>query len=216
MAEQVNYYDAAFVSNPANFDYSGKRVFDLCFSSLLLIVAVPVFLICAAAILLGTGGPVFLSQERMGRGGRRFKMYKFRTMVRNAHLMRDQFLHLNVMSGPFFKAVNDPRVTPVGRVLRRFSLDELPQLINVLKGDMSIVGPRPMLPEEVRALQCKDVLVVRPGLTGLWQVSGRSLITDFNHKLALDRKYIELSNFKQDLWILLKTFRAVFRATGAF
>jgi lipopolysaccharide/colanic/teichoic acid biosynthesis glycosyltransferase len=171
--------------------------------------------VCAGLIWLDSPGPVIFVQDRTGYGGRRFRMFKFRTMVPNAAQLKQQLAHLNELTWPDFKISNDPRITRVGRVLRRTSLDELPQIFNVLKGDMSLVGPRPTsFDASTYALWHTERLEVMPGLTGLWQVSGRSTL-DFADRLRLDIEYIERQSVWLDMSILLRTVTAVFAGTGA-
>jgi len=160
---------------------------------------------------------VLYTQTRCGLNGRRFTLYKFRTMCLGADQRLDEVAHLNEVNGPAFKARRDPRVTPVGRVLRRWSLDELPQLVNVLKGEMSLVGPRPPIPAEVERYERwqRRRLSMKPGITGLWQVSGRAGIDDFSDWIALDLRYIDQWSLWLDLKILLKTIPAVIFARGA-
>jgi lipopolysaccharide/colanic/teichoic acid biosynthesis glycosyltransferase len=169
-----------------------------------------VTLAIALAIRLDTPGPIFYKQARVGRNGRMFRCYKFRSMVANADELRDQFAELNESTGPLFKIRNDPRMTRVGRLIRRYSLDELPQLINVLRGEMSLIGPRPNLPSEVEQYQewMKKRLVVSPGITGLWQVSGRSDLT-FDEMVLLDIYYVENWSLGLDVSILLRSVPAV-------
>jgi lipopolysaccharide/colanic/teichoic acid biosynthesis glycosyltransferase len=178
----------------------------------------PVLLImavCAAAIWIQDGRPILFTQWRTGRGGRRFKMYKFRTMVKNAEQIKQQYLHLNKMSGPEFKLVDDPRVTRLGRFLRKCSLDELPQIFNVLKGEMSLVGPRPTSFEAAKYdLWQTERLEVLPGITGLAQVSGRSELS-FEKKLDRDIAYVECRSFWLDLRILARTVMVLFNSRGA-
>ena len=171
--------------------------------------------LCALAIRLEGPGPIVFAQLRTGRGGRRFRMYKFRTMVPNAAELKEQLKHLNELSWPDFKIENDPRVTRVGRFLRKTSLDELPQIFNVLKGDMSLVGPRPTSFEaSTYALWQTERLEVQPGITGLWQICGRSKL-DFDDRLRLDIEYIENRSFWFDQKILFRTFVAVLSRRGA-
>ena len=172
--------------------------------------------IIALAIRLSSRGPVLYRQVRCGLQGRRFELLKFRTMVEGADRMQPELAHLNVMDGPVFKAPGDPRVTRVGRWLRRWSLDELPQLVNVLKGDMSLVGPRPPLPEEVERYEPwqRRRLAMKPGLTCLWQVSGRSEL-DFGTWMAMDLAYIDHWSLWLDFKILLRTVPAVLGGRGA-
>lgn len=193
-----------------------KRVLDVTVAALGLALFAPVFPVVALAIKLDSPGPVFFKQWRCGLRGRRFVLYKLRTMVEGAEAMKADLAHLNVMDGPAFKAPNDPRVTRVGRWLRRFSLDEVPQLWNVLKGDMSLVGPRPPLPEEVEKYEPwqRRRLAMKPGLTCLWQVSGRTELS-FSQWMALDLAYIDSWSLGLDLKILARTIPAVLRGQGA-
>ncbi|QOP55900.1 sugar transferase [Lacticaseibacillus paracasei] len=196
----------------------GKRCFDIVTSFVGLVLLSCVFLIIAVLIKLDDPhGKVFYSQTRLGKDGRNFQMWKFRSMVANADEMVDRLLKKNEVEGPMFKIKDDPRITRVGRVLRKHSLDELPQLYNVLRGDMSLVGPRPPLPREVANYTDRDRqrLVVMPGCTGLWQVSGRSNL-DFSEMVALDIQYINNASFLQDVTILFKTFSVVIRPNGAY
>lgn len=192
-----------------------KRAFDITFASILLLFCAPILAAVIAAIKLGSPGPVFFSQKRAGLNGRHFNLLKFRTMVSDADNMKASIEHLNEMTGPVFKTKNDPRITGIGRLLRKYSLDELPQLINVLKGDMSLVGPRPPIPAEVEKYDMwqRRRLSVRPGLTCVWQVSGRNNI-GFEQWMKLDLEYIDNWSLKQDFKIILKTIPAVLRGTG--
>jgi lipopolysaccharide/colanic/teichoic acid biosynthesis glycosyltransferase len=172
-------------------------------------------LLLALIIRLDSPGSILIAQERTGRDGRRFRMYKFRTMVRNAEELKAGLAHLNVLPPPDFKIPKDPRITRVGMILRQTSLDELPQLVNVLRGDMSLVGPRPTSFEPTTySLWHTRRLEVTPGITGLWQLKGRNLTT-FDERLRLDIEYIEHRSFWLDLKILLQTVPAVFRRSGA-
>jgi exopolysaccharide biosynthesis polyprenyl glycosylphosphotransferase len=193
-----------------------KRVADVVVSALGLIVTLPLSALIAVLIKLSSPGPVLFRQERCGLRGRRFVVLKFRTMVEDADRRRSEVDHLNVMDGPVFKAPDDPRVTGLGRWLRRSSLDELPQLVNVLRGDMSLVGPRPPLPDEVARYQPwqRRRLAMKPGLTCLWQVSGRSGL-DFATWMELDLAYIDSWSLWLDLRILAQTVPAVLRGRGA-
>ena len=193
-----------------------KRLLDVCVSVLLLVMALPIIVIAALAIKLTSPGSVLFKQERIGLNGRIFTLYKFRTMIEDAHQRRDEVNHLNEMTGPVFKVKGDPRVTKVGRMLRKFSLDELPQLWNVLKGDMSLVGPRPPIPEEVASYHRwhRRRLSMKPGLTCLWQVSGRNDI-DFDRWMQMDLQYIDNWSPSLDLKILLRTIPAVLSGKGA-
>ncbi len=200
----------------SGFQVFAKRIFDLAVTFTMSIMLLPVLVIIALAIKLTSSGPVFFSQERSGLRGKPFRLLKFRTMVVGAEGMVDTLLDLNEASGPLFKIREDPRVTPVGKVLRKWSLDELPQLINVWRGEMSLVGPRPPLPKEVATYDdwVKGRLEVRPGITGLWQVSGRSDLT-FEEYVRLDLFYIENWSLAYDLFILVKTVPIVVSAKGA-
>jgi len=175
-----------------------------------------VWLAAAVAIRLTSRGSVLFRQERCGLRGRRFEVLKFRTMVHGADALKDAVAHLNVMDGPAFKAPDDPRITRVGRLLRRWSIDELPQLVNVLRGDMSLVGPRPSVPEEVEHYEPwqRRRLAMKPGITCLWQISGRSEL-DFATWMELDLAYIDSWSLWLDLRILLLTVPAVLSRRGA-
>lgn len=194
-----------------------KRLFDVAVAGMLLLLASPVMLIAAILVRLDTPGPVLFRQERVGIEGQRFLMLKFRSMAVDAEVRLETLQRKNEGSGPLFKIKDDPRITRIGRFLRRFSIDELPQLYNVIAGSMSIVGPRPPLPREVEAYE-DDVrrrLLVKPGLTGLWQVSGRSNLS-WQDSVRLDLYYVENWSLAGDLIILLRTFQAVFKSTGAY
>jgi exopolysaccharide biosynthesis polyprenyl glycosylphosphotransferase len=193
-----------------------KRAIDVAISALLLALSMPVLLVTAIGIRLSSPGSVLFKQERIGLNGRIFTLYKFRTMIENAHERRQELAHLNQMSGPVFKLKDDPRITPFGRILRKFSLDELPQLWNVLKGDMSLVGPRPPIPEEVGLYERwqRRRLSMKPGLTCLWQVSGRNEV-DFQQWMELDLHYIDNWSPSLDLKILLRTIPVVLSGRGA-
>ncbi|PYQ36334.1 MAG: hypothetical protein DMF54_05215 [Acidobacteria bacterium] len=201
-------------SNPAQL--VAKRALDLGLSLVLFLLTLPIQALAALAIKLTSPGPSFFRQVRCGLNGRHFTLVKFRTMEAGAEERRSEIAHLNEMSGPVFKAARDPRRTLVGRLLRRLSIDELPQLWNVIVGDMSLVGPRPPLPEEVFRYEPwqRRRLSMKPGLTCLWQVSGRSEL-DFDRWMALDLKYIDTWSPLLDLKILLKTVPAVLSGRGA-
>jgi exopolysaccharide biosynthesis polyprenyl glycosylphosphotransferase len=195
-----------------------KQVLDLVGALLLLLFSLLPFLVVSLMIKLTSRGPVLFRQQRAGLNGRPFTMYKFRTMVTNAEQMKAELAALNEMSGPVFKVTNDPRVTPVGRWLRKFSLDEFPQLFNVLRGEMSLVGPRPLPLDEVRRfddLAHRRRLSVKPGLTCLWQVSGRNNVSDFKDWVRLDLEYIDNWSLWLDLKILWRTVPIVLAGTGA-
>jgi lipopolysaccharide/colanic/teichoic acid biosynthesis glycosyltransferase len=193
-----------------------KWFFDLFISALFLAVLSPLFLILALAVKLNSRGPVFYRWKVMGKGGRPFTGYKFRSMRVDADLLKAQLEPLNEMSGPVFKVTNDPRVTKVGRWMRRYSLDELPQLYSVFKGDMSLVGPRPPLVSEyVRFTEYqKQKLAVKPGITCLWQVNGRNDVKDFDEWVKLDLDYIRRWTPLMDIKILVKTASEVFSGSG--
>jgi exopolysaccharide biosynthesis polyprenyl glycosylphosphotransferase len=193
-----------------------KRALDILGAVMGLALLSPLLAAIGAAIRFTSRGPVLFGQERVGLHGRRFRMYKFRTMVPDAEVMRDRVAHLNALDGPAFKAVNDPRVIPVGRRLRRASLDELPQLWNVLRGEMSLVGPRPLPVYEAGQLKGaqRRRLAMRPGITGLWQVNGRSAV-DFEEWMQLDQAYVDRWSLALDLKILLRTLPVVLRGEGA-
>jgi lipopolysaccharide/colanic/teichoic acid biosynthesis glycosyltransferase len=194
----------------------GKRAFDLAVCVLLLPVVLPLLLLCALVIFLDSPtGPVHIAQTRTGKDGVRFRMVKFRTMVPNAEALKPALAHLNERPWPDFKITNDPRITRVGRILRQTSLDELPQLINVVKGEMSLVGPRPTSFEpSTYSFWHTYRLEVTPGITGLWQVEGRNE-TNFDERLRLDIAYIRRRSFVLDLKILLQTVPTVLRRSGA-
>jgi lipopolysaccharide/colanic/teichoic acid biosynthesis glycosyltransferase len=193
-----------------------KRILDLGFCALALPLALPVLLICAALVKATSPGPVFFVQERTGRGGRRFKMMKFRTMVANAEQLKGGLADKNLMGGPDFKLADDPRVTRVGHLLRRTSLDEAPQIWNILRGDMSLVGPRPTsFSADTYELWHTERLEVLPGLTGLWQVGGRGEI-GFDDRVRLDIAYVRSRSLPLDAMILLRTLPAVLSQRGAF
>ncbi|MBD7966488.1 sugar transferase [Paenibacillus sp. Sa2BVA9] len=195
-----------------------KRITDSAGSLIGLILLIPLFLLIAVMIKLeDPKGPVFFKQLRVGRNEKTFYMFKFRSMVYNAEDMLEQLLAQNEVSGAMFKMKNDPRVTQIGRFIRKTSLDELPQLWNVLKGEMSMVGPRPALPREVEeySLYDKQRLGVTPGCTGLWQISGRSNL-GFKEMVELDLKYIQDRTYWYDIKIIFKTIRVLFGTKDAF
>jgi exopolysaccharide biosynthesis polyprenyl glycosylphosphotransferase len=193
-----------------------KRCFDLVIASVVLVIAAPLLLVCAIAIKLDSPGPVIFRQARVGRSGRRFKVYKLRTMVTDAEERLADVIHLNEADGPLFKIGDDPRVTRVGRFLRSTSLDELPQLVNVLRNQMSMVGPRPALPHEVMRWdpELRNRLRVKPGITGMWQVNGRS-DTSFEDYQRLDLYYVDNWSLLADLLIVLETIPVVLGRRGA-
>ena len=193
-----------------------KRVLDITVSMLALVLLSPLLLLIALAVRFGSGGPVFYKAARIGRKGRTFTCYKFRTMVPNAETMRDELAHMNEREGVLFKIAGDPRITPVGRVLRKYSLDEIPQFYNVLRGDMSLVGPRPPIASEVEQYDLSHLrrLDVLPGITGLWQVEARQ-DPSFDSYISLDTAYVENWSFWLDLKILARTVGVVFSGTGS-
>lgn len=196
-----------------------KRAFDMAVATSLLVVMSPALIAMGLWIKLDSKGAVFFVQERVGRAGRAFRMLKFRTMRDGADEEKPDFAHLNHTGDPrLFKIPNDPRVTRVGAILRRWSLDELPQLLNVVRGDMSLVGPRPFFEADLAAYDDHHFLrlAVKPGVTGLWQVKGRSAIVDFEEVVRLDREYVENWSLGLDLKILFATLPAVVRRTGAY
>ena len=188
-----------------------KRTIDIVCSFVGILVLSPLFIVIAIIIKLTSKGPVFFSQKRVGKHGREFDMYKFRSMVVNAEELKEKLAAQNEMSGPMFKMKDDPRVTKVGKFIRKTSIDELPQLWNILKGDMSLVGPRPSLPKEVAQFEdwMYKRLEVKPGLTCYWQVSGRNNI-DFEDWMKLDVKYVEERNLWIDIKLIFKTVGVLF------
>jgi len=196
--------------------WAAKRALDIVLGSLLVLLTAPLVLIAALAILLVTRGAPFYAQERVGRHGKRFNMWKLRTMVEGAHEMRDDLLHLNEASGPVFKIRNDPRLHPLGALLRRTSIDELPNFINVVRGEMALVGPRPPLPSEITEYDATAMqrLTVPVGVTCLWQINGRSHVS-FEEWMELDARYIATWTPWGDLAIVAKTIPAVLRKEGA-
>ena len=188
-----------------------KRTIDIIGAGLGLILLSPIIAVVACAVKVTSKGPVFFSQKRVGKNGELFEMYKFRSMVVNAEELKENLEEQNEMSGPMFKIKDDPRITKVGKFIRKTSIDELPQLWNVLKGDMSLVGPRPSLPKEVEQFDnwMFKRLSVRPGLTCYWQVSGRNNI-DFEDWMKLDVKYVEERNLWIDIKLIFKTVFVLF------
>lgn len=188
-----------------------KRAIDIIGAGSGLLLLSPVIAIVACAVKFTSKGPIFFSQKRVGKNGKIFEMYKFRSMVVNAEELKEKLAHQNEMSGPMFKMKDDPRVTNVGKFIRKTSLDELPQLWNVLKGDMSLVGPRPSLPKEVKQFEewMYKRLTIKPGLTCYWQVSGRNNI-DFEDWMKLDISYVEDRNLWIDIKLIFKTVFVLF------
>ncbi|HEX2766283.1 MAG TPA: sugar transferase [Candidatus Limnocylindria bacterium] len=195
--------------------YRLKRLLDIAIVLLTAPITVPLMIGCAIAVRLDSPGPILFSQERTGRNGRRFRMHKFRTMVENAEELKETVAHLNVLEPPDFKIIDDPRITRVGRILRRTSLDELPQLFNIVRGEMSIVGPRPTsFAPGTYDLWHAHRLEITPGLTGLWQVTSRNEAS-FDERVRLDIQYVRTASLWLDLQIIVRTVSAVLRGSGA-
>jgi exopolysaccharide biosynthesis polyprenyl glycosylphosphotransferase len=194
-----------------------KRAFDLIFSITLMVLLSPIFIIIGLAVLISSGWPIFYSQKRVGLNGRTFKFYKFRSMVKNADQIVHEVENIHAKDHVLFKNRQDPRVTAVGRILRKYSLDELPQFLNVINNSMSVVGPRPALPSEVSVYNSiyERRLIAKPGITGPWQISGRSDL-DLRTSVALDLNYLINWSFTRDLWIIVATIGAVFKGKGAY
>lgn len=205
----------ADMSKPVYFFF--KRLMDILCSGLAIIVLSPLLFIVAVAIKIESKGPVVFCQERIGKDGKSFYMYKFRSMCVNAEDILEKLESKNEVDGPVFKMKDDPRVTKVGKFIRKFSIDELMQLFNILKGDMSIVGPRPALPSEVAEYDdfARNRLKVKPGLTCYWQVMGRSNLS-FDEWMHLDAKYIKEMSLWLDIKLILKTIPAVLKGDGAY
>jgi exopolysaccharide biosynthesis polyprenyl glycosylphosphotransferase len=203
---------------PDSWQLFMKRVIDIVGSAAFLLALAPLFAVFAWLIRMDSAGPVFFTQERIGFNKRPFRLIKFRTMVDGADYQQSKLEHLNEVAGPVFKIKSDPRITRLGKFLRRFSIDELPQLVNVLKGDMSLVGPRPLPLRDFDRFDTqwhKRRLSVKPGMTCLWQVNGRSEI-DFNHWVQMDLEYIDNWSLVLDMKILLKTIPAIVKGSGAY
>lgn len=194
-----------------------KRIFDILMSATGLLCLSPLLLIIAYKIKREDGGPVFYKQVRVGKDGQHFEMYKFRSMIVNADQLLDKLKNQNEVDGAMFKMKNDPRITKIGHFIREHSLDELPQLVNVLRGDMSLVGPRPPLPSEVKQYTNYDMqrLLIVPGCTGLWQATERSNV-GFNEMVKLDLTYIQNASIKLDLFIIWKTIVIIFKPNGSY
>jgi len=203
-----------YEKNPGYFII--KRIIDVLCALCGILLLLPVMIIVAIRIKLDSTGTVFFTQERVGQDGRSFMMYKFRSMCTDAEYLLEKLQDKNEMSGPMFKIKEDPRVTKVGKFIRKTSIDELPQLFNILKGEMSVVGPRPSLPKEVAQFSSfqKQRLVAKPGLTCYWQVSGRSDVS-FKEWMEMDVQYIEQRNTWIDIWLILKTVGVLFGDEGA-
>ena len=195
-----------------------KQGIDFVGAFVMLLLLSPVMLICALAVKFTSPGPILFRQKRSGINGRPFTMYKFRSMGSNAEQRKHELAAMNEMSGPVFKVSGDPRITPIGKFLRRYSLDELPQLLNVLQGSMSLVGPRPLPVDETKRfedLSHRRRLSVKPGLTCLWQISGRNEVKEFSDWVRLDLEYIDNWSLWLDIKILVRTVPVVFIGTGA-
>lgn len=199
------------------FQWLVKRLFDLTASILGVILISPLLLLTAIAIKLESRGPVLFKQERTGLYGKKFHIYKFRSMYQDAEKKLDLLREYNETNGIMFKMKKDPRITKVGKIIRKYSLDELPQLFNVIRGEMSLVGPRPPLPSEVGMYDDWHYLrfATIPGLTGMWQVNGRAKIMDFNRVVKLDYHYVDNWNLMLDFYLILKTIPVVILAKGA-
>lgn len=195
-----------------------KRFFDICFSMFLIIILIPLWIVIIVVMKIEDfNGPIVYKQERIGLAGSKFIMYKFRSMVVDADSLKCELEQVNEQSGPIFKIKKDPRITKVGSILRKTSLDEFPQLLNIIRGEMSLIGPRPALPSEVEKYSDyqKKRLSVKPGCTGLWQVSGRSNL-NFDQMLQLDLEYIENYGALTDIKIFFKTFKIILTREGAY
>jgi lipopolysaccharide/colanic/teichoic acid biosynthesis glycosyltransferase len=192
-----------------------KRLLDIVLSLAALPVVLPILALCWIVIKFDSAGPVFFVQSRAGKGGQTFRMYKLRTMVRDAEAMKMKFMHLNELSYPDFKIANDPRITRLGKLLRKTSLDELPQIFNVLRGDMSLIGPRPTsFSPKTYSLWHTARLELKPGMTGLWQISGRNQL-GFDERVRLDIAYLRNQSLWLDVQILLRTVGCVLNGRGA-
>ncbi|ELC8373913.1 sugar transferase [Clostridium perfringens] len=209
--EKILYEDSYKKVNNSRFYLFLKRFMDIFASILGLILLFPILIVISVLIKLDSKGPVFFSQKRVGLHGKTFNMYKFRSMVVNAEEIKDKLKEQNEMSGPMFKMKNDPRITKIGKFIRKTSIDELPQLLNVLKGEMSLVGPRPSLPKEVKEFEpwMLERLEVKPGITCYWQVMGRNSI-GFREWMELDVKYVHERCLNLDLKLIFKTFFVLF------
>lgn len=212
---ELNYWE--IYDHKANIYKWVKRAFDVIAACVALVLLSPVFLITAIAIFVEDGGPIFFTQQRAGKDMQSFTIYKFRSMYKNAEDLFEKMQEQNEQTGHAFKIKDDPRVTHVGKFIRRFSIDELPQLFNIIKGDMSVVGPRPILYEQMEACNAyeKQRLVVKPGLTCYWQVCGRAKIK-WEQWVELDLKYIQDMSIKKDIELIIRTFPAVFGQDGAY
>ena len=212
------YFKVTSWETTVRFSYLLKRTLDITLSIFAFVFFIPLLILTALCIWIENPGPVLYCQTRVGRNGKHFRLYKFRSMVVNADLLQADLESMNESSaGVIFKMKKDPRITRIGKVIRKLSIDELPQLLNVISGEMSLVGPRPSLPSEVAkyTLEERKRLDVIPGITCFWQVNGRSEIS-FNQQVMLDMQYIQSANFVTDILILLKTIPAVLTGKGAY
>ena len=198
-------------TNKTNSYEAVKRLMDIILSTIGLMILSPILLVVAILIKIDSKGPIFFKQKRVGLNGKEFDMYKFRSMVVNAEELKEKLEKQNEMSGPMFKIADDPRITKIGKFIRKTSIDELPQLWNVIKGDMSLVGPRPSLPKEVEQFEpwMEERFKVKPGLTCYWQVGGRNNI-DFENWMKLDIKYVKERTLAIDIMLIFKTFFVLF------
>lgn len=215
------FFDSAFECEVKHIPI--KRFFDIIFSLFALVIGAPIFILIAILIICSSSGKFIYSHERIGRGGKSFRCYKFRTMYQDADARLQEILRSNPMLKEewekTFKMKNDPRITPIGVFLRKTSLDELPQFWNVLKGDLSIVGPRPVVQEEVvkyLGIKASKILSIRPGLTGPWQVSGRSDVVCYQKRIELDEYYVDHHSFWLDLKLILLTIPVMVFSKGAY
>lgn len=204
------------IKNKSKIYFIAKRLFDIIFSFTLLVVLSPFFVIISIISLIAQGYPIFYNSERIGKNGKPFKMFKFRTMIKGADKLLDDLKDKNETNGPTFKIENDPRMTKFGKILRKTSIDELPQLVNILIGDMTFVGPRPPLRNEVEQYDefAKLRLTTKPGLTCIWQCSGRNEI-EFDEWMKMDVEYLQKRSLLFDFWLILKTIPAVITQKGA-
>lgn len=193
-----------------------KRIFDIIFSISVMCILLPLYILISLLVILNSGLPIFYIWKVVGKDGVYFKSYKFRTMIKNADNMKDELLGSNEMEGPFFKMKDDPRITNIGKILRKYNLDELPQFFSVLKGDMSVVGPRPPLVSEWKNFSefQKKKLQIKPGITCLWQVDGRNSISNPDSWIEKDLEYIDKVSFGLDINIIFKTIIRTFEGTG--
>ncbi len=193
-----------------------KRIFDIIFSISVMCILLPLYILISLLVILNSGLPIFYIWKVVGKDGVYFKSYKFRTMIKNADNMKDELLGSNEMEGPFFKMKDDPRITNIGRILRKYNLDELPQFFSVLKGNMSVVGPRPPLVSEWKNFSefQKKKLQIKPGITCLWQVDGRNSISNPDSWIEKDLEYIDKISFGMDINIIFKTIIRTFEGTG--